>query len=985
MAASHEQPEGEIQIMPDGTKVQIYIRADGRKVRRVFKTRKVPPKTVKEGDNIVRPDGTRKVANNKAPTTNTTAAGDLAGLLEKADSAMPKTCGSATVAGDTPLKTPTTQKANEDASSKGEIITRPDGSRYRRRVVRRKTSPKEGEIIVKPDGRRVRIVRKKVAPTLKRGVAASTATAKPAPVAPDTIAPGETTTVPVATKPTLARSASDGTDREIPAKRSTEGDARSTEQSTSGGVVAGGGQVKPATEKEISDWVMVDTMHTNDATKINVAVKLTLQGPDGKQSLKESDTKDLSLSELANLLRGLGGSLALVDVLLKDARSLSKSNPQFRMTDVSQSDVVKDRALPVGATEEPGVAVGATTKELPAGMELVPIDVAEAGRAVKEMGISDVKSVLQGETAQLAKELRIANKRKKMLEQQLIKNRIAIADDIPYEECKEKMNRINPRLGELAAMVPDGKMLIEHPDPVVEKELRKEYHELTVEAERLDAAMVLTPEYQKEQEQKEERWERETAADNEEALKQIRRHMPVNSRNLTVEQLATTPTPNGKHLPRATARKFKRTNVLKLIRFHPDEIERMHPNYLNELGCRGLTLTERRALHAQLTTVAKSWKKNCSDKTTGMKWKWFELLRDSLKLALNEWEQHCVACGPPGNHKCDLFGPSCPLVADKKVDYSGDYGFPEGAVFPENEVSRIADDPGAKALLEAQALARAKIEDERAEILKKHYKNVMFVAKANGSCAAMDEAMDKIEIREIAWVERTIENAAYTDDEKRKEVISYTHLLNDLKRTVQGLAARSGMETRGARNKDRDDPDTRSAVECALCEELNDSLSILFPFLERRMREMKLKDTRVSQCIEVISGLMGDLHVRNQQTLKKLAVCRPDPSRKLKKIAEIEKEARARAVHALSTESEISDSCFSEVEDASRPPPLPKSLLGPPEAKGRQERGGLLAAIAGKGKAKAKPSIGSKPTSPKPNRPKIGGGLLAAIAARGKK
>jgi hypothetical protein len=68
---------------------------------------------------------------------------------------------------------------------------------------------------------------------------------------------------------------------------------------------------------------------------------------------------------------------------------------------------------------------------------------------------------------------------------------------------------------------------------------------------------------------------------------------------------------------------------------------------------------------------------------------------------------------------------TAPIVADKKTDYNGDYGFPEDEEYlttnvarsNATNVARSNDDPGARALHEVQTLTREKIENERAAIL----------------------------------------------------------------------------------------------------------------------------------------------------------------------------------------------------------------------------------------------------------------------------
>jgi len=57
---------------------------------------------------------------------------------------------------------------------------------------------------------------------------------------------------------------------------------------------------------------------------------------------------------------------------------------------------------------------------------------------------------------------------------------------------------------------------------------------------------------------------------------------------------------------------------------------------------------------------------------------------------------------------------ACPLKADKVVDYSGDYGFPEGNVYAKSNISKSdVEEPGMKAAREAKELTRANTEMKR--------------------------------------------------------------------------------------------------------------------------------------------------------------------------------------------------------------------------------------------------------------------------------
>ena len=61
------------------------------------------------------------------------------------------------------------------------------------------------------------------------------------------------------------------------------------------------------------------------------------------------------------------------------------------------------------------------------------------------------------------------------------------------------------------------------------------------------------------------------------------------------------------------------------------------------------------------------------------------------------------------------------------------------------------DDAGARALREAQELAKIKLANSRADTLKKHYNNVRLAAEANGACELIDTTLGQIESRQLIW------------------------------------------------------------------------------------------------------------------------------------------------------------------------------------------------------------------------------------------
>jgi len=356
------------------------------------------------------------------------------------------------------------------------------------------------------------------------------------------------------------------------------------------------------------------------------------------------------------------------------------------------------------------------------------------------------------EVQRLLKELEEADKKQKKLEKQLQQAGVIIAEDIPYEEAKSQVERIAKRMGEI------GSSEVTHPDKAEQAKLREEYFKLEQEMEKFNAALMLTDEYIEEQEEREQKWEDDHLEENLEALKKLRRHMPVNVKSMSEAELSSKPSPNGKVLSKTIAKKFKRTNVLQLIRTDPEELVRMHPSTLENLRVTGLTLTERRAIYAHIKDVGPRWKAMQADKMTERKWTWFKMMKQNFKENLDMYEHHVNQYGPPGNHPyatrdnpnegCPLLGKQCPLKADMQIDYNDDFGYTDEAKYEVSNVRKSdKEDPGAKAMREAMELARNKKANERSVELKKHYKGkIQQVSQANGSCGNMDEILDRIEL-----------------------------------------------------------------------------------------------------------------------------------------------------------------------------------------------------------------------------------------------
>ena len=713
---------------------------------------------------------------------------------------------------------------------------------------------------------------------------------------------------------------------------------------------------------------------------------VNLESTRGAGSKKQEETKFMTLDDIARLS---GQSRDELEKMIVARRQNEEQVPRFVLQPLGQDDDAvslypvqiaskgekKRMASQPGNVENPSLTNPSIAnvdpdhlKEVKEGEEVVDSALASAARAVSALGDGDMAALLEklqaGDMGDLVQKLKDAEKRQKKLEKQLAQSGIAIAEDIDYEEAKKKVETIAKRMNEI------GGSDIVVPDKEEQNRLREEYFKLEQEMERYNTALMISEEYQAEQDAAEKKWEKDNEADNLEALKKIRRHMPVKIRHMSEAELTNTPSPNGKFLPKVIAKKFKRTNVLQCLRLNPDDIERMHPATVEGFRVTGLTLTERRALYCHLRPIGPKWEKNKAEKMTERKWTWYKMMKSNFKENLAPYRRHVEQYGPPGNHPyatrdnpnagCPLIGKQCPLKADKVIDYDGDYGWTDKDEYEVSQVTKAdADDPGARAMQEAMELAREKKSNERADLLKKHYKGKLLqVSKANGSCEAMDESMDKMEFATMRWIEFIIEKGGPSepDADKKKEVANFTDALNELKLALLDFCQRSGMQTSGRRKEGGGNPDIRSSVECGLAEELHECMQEFFKFMRQRMKEISERDTRVEKTIELLLNMSNELHGRSVATLKKLGVERPERSRKLRKNEDMRKE----------------------VEEKLKPKeenPSPEESGGGPPGGGAGRgrgggRGGLMDAIAGRGG--------------RGGRGGGRGGLLDAIAGRGR-
>jgi hypothetical protein len=624
--------------------------------------------------------------------------------------------------------------------------------------------------------------------------------------------------------------------------------------------------------------------------------------------------------------------------------------------------------------------------------------VPKASKSLRALSIQRIRESLETslcgnneDIKKLLEELEEAEKRQKKLEKQLAQAGVVIAEDIPYDVAKQQVERIAIRMGQIGG------------SDVADANLREEYFKLEQDMEKYSAALQVTDEWAAEQEEMERQWEASVTPDNEEAIKKLRRHMPVEVRNMSEAALCTQPTPNGKFLPKNVAKKFKRTNVLQALRINPEDMIPMHPSTLENMRVTGLTLTERRALYQHLKSIGPRWKAQQADKMTERKWTWFNMMKSNFKENVDSWQRHVDQYGPPGNHPyatrdnpkagCPLIGKQCPLKADKLIDYDEDYGFPEDDKYFSSEVKKSEVDNVSQAQQEIMEAAREKKASERGHALKLHYKGKLLqVSLSNGSCEAMDESMDKMEGSQEKWIKnRLSSDETPTEDSKKKEVASFNESLNEMKLSILQFAERSGMQLTGKRDANADQADIRSMIELALCEEVIETALDFFKGIEERMDELKAKDGRMKSTIQQLRTLLEELHERNLHIMEVLGQERPGRSRRLKTREAISSQAKKELARKKEAEKEAAP------EAPVRPPGgmpgrggLMNALQG---GRGRGSgdaggRGGLMSALAGRGRGRGGGGGGGDLMAAIAGRGRgrggVGGDLMAAIAGRGR-
>uniref|UniRef100_A0A7S1VR72 Uncharacterized protein n=1 Tax=Grammatophora oceanica TaxID=210454 RepID=A0A7S1VR72_9STRA len=415
----------------------------------------------------------------------------------------------------------------------------------------------------------------------------------------------------------------------------------------------------------------------------------------------------------------------------------------------------------------------------------------------------------------------------------------------------------------------------------------------------------------------ENEWESSIEGDNNVALRQVRRHMPVNIRSLTENQSVLQPSPTGKTLPKRFAKKFKQANVLQLIRMSPDDITKLHPASLENLRVQGLTLTERRALHAHLKVVGPVWKElnqREKDPLSERKYNWFVMMKQQFKEHLDSYTKHVEEYGPPGNHPyatrsndkqgCPLIGKQCPLKADKLLDYSLDYGYPEGDIY--EQVASATETDDTSVVDPKKEEAREKRAAERSEILSRHYQGkALKAALAVCACQEMDDAIDRLAKRQARWVKNQVINQHYdvTGDEWR-EIEACQAALKDIRHFVCKMVERAGLKlTFQTRVNARESLDTRSVMEIGLSEEVCDYSRDFLNNMESRFEMLGngIGDLKIE--LTAVRALLKEIQDRNAGSLRNLGARRPKQTVLLKSRDELEAMVRKRMKAALQQSS----------------------------------------------------------------------------------
>lgn len=455
-----------------------------------------------------------------------------------------------------------------------------------------------------------------------------------------------------------------------------------------------------------------------------------------------------------------------------------------------------------------------------------------------------------GENEALRRQLR-------MLERQLQHAGLSAAEHIPYAVAKQRVAELARRMSEISDHESQLKNQPHTKQAVTA--LRREYFALEQEMERYHTALLLSDEYLEEQRAAERSWEDKNAAANAAALRTVRAALPVAIAQLSEAALRRVATPSGRPLSADLARRFKRTNILQLVRVAPTTLIKMHPSVVENYRTTGLALLERRALHAALQQPMAAWAieagasgaaSNNNNMLSGKKHAWARKLRDAFAQALSAFDQHMAqhhADGRVDSATCPFIGKMCVVWAEKAVEQlyaNAQLGFPEGDVYAEQDIVRSSEGGerggaggGARGAERMLPCVDEQVQAEmtrRQRLLKQHYKNVRQVTMALASMEELDSAMDRLrrmdEDAMMLMDEAESGGATEVEEERRWEA-----MVTEAKDTLSELARRAGICLSGKRDPSKDALDTRSLLEATAARDAVAYITSLVEDLSQRL------------------------------------------------------------------------------------------------------------------------------------------------------
>ncbi|OQS04636.1 hypothetical protein THRCLA_03144 [Thraustotheca clavata] len=438
---------------------------------------------------------------------------------------------------------------------------------------------------------------------------------------------------------------------------------------------------------------------------------------------------------------------------------------------------------------------------------------------------------------------------------------------IPYAEAKKKIKEIETRMNEIGAAD------VTHPDARMEKNLREEYFKLEQAMEKYHAALMLTEEYAIELERQGQEWDDQNKEKNEVALKSILRMMPVNVCELTEPQLLTLPTPNGETIPPKIARKFKRTNIIQLLRTSPQGIMNMPPRILENRRTTGLNLTERRALHFHLSEMAKTWKSQLGDEYAARKFCWFESLKTILMEKVKCYDDHVANFEPPENHitkrcidKCPLSKDKCPVRSDPLPIYDQDFGYPEGPEYAECKIPDIKVEEGLLQAIKKQQVAESRAKQRRLYLMNYYatFDNIKpQVNIANDAVTSMEALIHTFKTKQLEWTRRIALGFATNE----AEVADWDTLFDQIQKSIAEFGIHPGMNISGDQTSD----DTRSSLEIQYCNLLCEAALECFRGIDERLRKhVFAEEPRIRRDMESMTIVLQQLIDQGYMTLSSL-------------------------------------------------------------------------------------------------------------------